>query len=299
MIATDKPRRLFCFGLGYTGTRLAEALLADGWQVAGTCRSEETRVALAARGVEARLFDRDRPLADGADALAGATHLLSTAPPDESGDPVLDCHADAIARAEDLEWIGYLSTTAVYGDHRGLWVDEDTPPAPSSERGERRFAAETLWFNYWWGHGIPVQVFRLAGIYGPGRDPFDAVRAGTAKRIDKPGQVFSRIHVDDIVAVLRASIARPNGGRVYNVCDDCPAPPAEVVAYACELLSVAPPPLVPYDEAGLSTMAQNFYADNKRVRNDRIKDELGVALRYPDYKTGLKALLATADRPRA
>ena len=285
-------RRLFCFGLGYTALRLAEALMAEGWRVAGTCRSEDKRRRLEDRGIAAYLFDRGRPLDDAGAALAGATHLLSSAPPDGHGDAVLDHHAAAIAHAEGLEWIGYLSTTSVYGDHRGLWVDEDTPPEPSGERGRWRLDAEKLWLDFWPGHAIPAHAFRLAGIYGPGRSALDAVRAGTAKRIDKPGQVFSRIHVDDIVAVLRASIARPNGGRAYNVCDDRPAPPAEVVAFACDLLGVEPPPLVPFDEAELSPMGRSFYADNKRVRNDRIKQELGVTLAYPDYEAGLRALLA-------
>ncbi len=285
------PRLLFCFGLGYTALRLAEALMAEGWSVAGTCRSQDKRQRLEDRVIAAYLFDRGRPLDDAGAALAGATHLLSSAPPDGQGDAVLDHHAAAIAHAERLEWIGYLSTTAVYGNHRGLWVDEDTPPDPSGERGRCRLDAENLWLDYWWGHGIPAHVFRLAGIYGPGRSALDAVRAGAAKRIDKPGQVFSRVHVDDIVAVLRASIARPNGGRAYNVCDDRPAPPAEVVEFACELLGVEPPPLVPFDEAELSPMGRSFYADNKRVRNDRIKEELGVALEYPDYQAGLRELL--------
>ncbi|MFQ5958426.1 MAG: SDR family oxidoreductase [Alphaproteobacteria bacterium] len=292
MSAETTVRRLFCFGLGYTAQALARALKAEGWAVAGTCRGEETRCDLAARGNTVHLFDRERPLADAHAALAGATHLLSSVPPDATGDAVLDCHAADIAHAEAIEWIGYLSTTGVYGNHRGLWVDEDTPLTPSGERGLRRVAAEELWLNYWWGHGIPVHVFRLAGIYGPGRSALDAVRAGSAKRIDKQGHVFSRVHVDDIVAVVRASMARPDGGRAYNVCDGAPAPPAEVIEFACRLLGVEPPPLIPFDEAELSPMAQSFYADNKRVRNDRIKEELGVELEFPDYETGLRAILA-------
>ena len=291
MSESSPSRRLFCFGLGYTALKLAETLLAEGWQVAGTCRSAEICAAFAARGIAATPFDRDQPLEDAAGLIGGSTHLLSSVPPDGAGDAVLDAHAVAIAHAERLEWIGYLSTTGVYGNHRGLWVDEETPPTPAGERGERRAAAEDLWLNYWWGHGIPVQIFRLAGIYGPGRNMLATVKAGAAKRIDKPGQVFSRIHVDDIVAVLRASIARPNGGRIYNVCDDAPTPPREVVEHACELLGVAPPPLVDFDDTALSPMARSFYEDNKRVRNDRIKEELGVTLAYPDYKAGLAALL--------
>ncbi len=285
-------KRLFCFGLGYTGERLAAALMAGGWSVGGTCRSAEACAALQEKGIDAHVFDRDHPMADALAALAGATHILNSVPPDDGGDGVLDCHADAIAHGEGVEWIGYLSTTGVYGDHHGRWVDEETPVRPSGERGARRAAAEQQWFNFWWGHGIPLNVFRLAGIYGPGRSALDTVRAGRARRIHKPGHVFSRIHVDDIVATLRASMARPNGGAAYNVCDDKPAPPAEVIEFACGLLGVEPPPVVDYDEAGLSPMARSFYDDNKRVRNDRIKDELGVTLAYADYETGLRALLA-------
>ncbi len=285
-------KRLFCFGLGYTGERLAAALVAEGWSVGGTCRSAEACAALAEKNIDAHVFDRDHPLADAPAALAGATHILNSVPPDDAGDAVLDCHADSIAHGEGVEWIGYLSTTGVYGNHHGRWVDEETPVRPSGERGARRAAAEELWFNFWWGHGIPVHAFRLAGIYGPGRSALDTVRAGRARRIHKPGHVFSRIHVDDIVATLRASMARPNGGAAYNLCDDKPAPPAEVIEFACGLLGVEPPPLTDYDEAGLSPMARSFYDDNKRVRNDRIKEELGVTLAYPDYETGLRALLA-------
>ena len=287
---TPRPRRLFCFGLGYTGRALAKALMAEGWSVGGTCREADRRAALAAMGVDASLFDGVRPLDEAATALAGATHLLAAAPPGEDGDGAVVHHALDIARIETLEWIGYLSTTGVYGNHRGLWVDEETPTAPSGERGLKRVAAEDQWLDFWWNYGIPVQVFRLAGIYGPGRGALDAVRTGRAARIDKPGHVFSRIHVDDIVTVLRASMARPDGGRIYNVCDDAPAPPAEVIEFACGLLGVAPPPLVPFHEAELSAMAESFYADNKRVRNGRIKEELGVALKYPDYEVGLRAL---------
>ncbi len=291
----SESRRLFCFGLGYTGLALARALMAEGWTVAGTCRATERRDALAAEGIDAWLFDENTPLADAQAALAGATHLLASAPPGRIGDDAAFLHGAAIAATETLEWIGYLSTTGVYGDHRGGWVDEDSPLKPSSERAERRLAAEEQWLDFWWNDGIPVQVFRLAGIYGPGRGPLAALRAGAAKRIDKPGHLFSRIHLDDIVATLRASMARPNGGRVYNVCDDAPAAQAEVVAFASELLGVAPPPLVPIEDAGLSPLGLSFYADNKRVRNHRIKEELGVVLAHPDYRSGLGALLDQVD----
>lgn len=284
--------RLFVFGLGYSAGVFAERLQAEGWRVAATCRSEEKRDALAARGIEAFLFDRARPLADPAAALAGATHLLSSVPPDDHGDPVLDRHAADIARVPSLDWAGYLSTTGVYGDTGGEWVSEASWLKPTGDRQRRRVQAERGWTDLYRQYGLPLHVFRLAGIYGPGRSALDQVRAGTARRLDKPGQVFSRIHVDDIAAVLRASMERPNPGAFYNVCDDHPCPAPEVVEYACALLGVEPPPLVPFGEARLSPMAASFWADNRRVRNDRIKRQLGVALRYPDYRAALDAQLA-------
>jgi nucleoside-diphosphate-sugar epimerase len=201
--------------------------------------------------------------------------------------------ADGREHAADLAalrpaWVGYLSTTGVYGDRAGGWVDEASALTPAGERGRRRVAAEAGWRAL----GLPLHIFRLAGIYGPGRSALDSVRAGKAQRIDKPGQVFSRIHVDDIAAVLDASIARPYPGAIYNVCDDDPAPPQDVIAYACALLGRAPPPLVPFDQAALSPMARSFYGESKRVSNRRIKDELGVRLRFPDYRAGLDALAA-------
>jgi nucleoside-diphosphate-sugar epimerase len=292
----DKAPRLFTFGLGFSALALAERLAGRGWRIAGTCRDLEKGQALEARGFEIHHFDRDHPLADPKAALAGTTHLLISAPPDgrsePSGDPALDVHGDDIAAlGPGLAWLGYLSTTGVYGDRQGGWVDETGALTPSGERGRRRLEAERGWLALGERHRIPVQLFRLAGIYGPGRSALDTVRSGDAKRIIKPGQVFSRIHVADIATVLEASIARPRPGAAYNVCDDDPASPAEVIDYACRLLGVEPPPAVPFDEAALSPMARSFYEDNKRVRNERIKSELGVRLAYPNYREGLKALL--------
>lgn len=284
--------RLFCFGLGYSGRVLAERLRAKGWAIAGTTRTPDAVAALRAAGIDGYLFDRGRPLDDAQAALAGATHVLSSVPPDADGDSVLDHHGRDIAAAGGLSWVGYLSTTGVYGDRDGGWVDEDSALEPTGARGRRRVAAEGAWRGLAKAHGLPLHIFRLAGIYGPGRNAIASVRAGTAKRIDKPGQVFSRIHVADIAAVLDASMARPDPGRVYNVCDDDPAPPAEVIAYASDLLEQPPPPLIPFAEAELSDMGRSFYRDNKRVHNDRIKSELGIHLTYTDYKAGLKALLA-------
>ena len=282
MSTPNRPGRLFCFGLGHSGRALARELLSLGWRVAGTSRSQAGLAALGALGVEAVSFGQVSEA-----ALAGTTHLLSSVPPDEEGDPVLARYGSALTRlAPALDWAGYLSTTGVYGDSGGGWVDEGSPLAPSGLRQARRVAAERAW-----AAALPVHIFRLAGIYGPGRSALDQVRTKTAKRIDKPGHVFSRIHVDDISNVLIASIARPAPGAIYNVCDDLPAEPAEVVVEACRLLGVEPPPLVPFDAAGLSAMAASFWRDNRRVSNDRIKRDLGVTLRYPDYHSGLAACL--------
>lgn len=283
-------QRFFCFGLGYSAIALAERLQAEGWSIAGTCRGTEKQAALAARGWTAHLFDRGVALPAG--ALDGVTHLLSSVPPDQQGDPVID-EAGAVIRsvADGLDWIGYLSTTGVYGDRDGGWVDETSDLTPTGPRGERRKQAENSWLALGRETGVPTHLFRLAGIYGPGRNALETVRSGKAQRIDKPGQVFSRIHRDDIAAIVRASIERPNPGAAYNCCDDNPAPPQEVIAYGCRLLGIDPPPLVPFDQAELSPMARSFYRDNKRVSNRRIKEELGVTLAWPDYRQALKAML--------
>ncbi len=279
---------LFCFGLGFSALTLADRLLARGWRISGTCRSVEKQQALTARGIDAHIFDRAHPVADLTAKLAGVTDLLASAPPDDAGDPVIDCHgAEIAAVSSSLDWIGYLSTTGVYGDCDGAWVDETSPLQPSGSRGMKRLKAEQAWLAL----PTPAHLFRLAGIYGPGSSALDSVREGRARRVVKQGQVFSRIHVADIASVLMASMARPHAGAAYNVCDDDPAPPADVVTYACALLGVEPPPVVDYAVAELSPMARSFYDDNKRVRNDRIKDELGFSLAFPDYRMGLKSLL--------
>lgn len=287
---------LLCLGLGYTARALAARRLSRGENVAGTSQH------LAAEGEDAGVtriaFDAATPVGAIERALEQATHVLVSIPPDDAhvaaGDIVLARLASAIAAAHHIVWLGYLSTTGVYGDRGGGWVDETSERRPGNPRSVRRAAAEDGWLALWRDRGVPAHVFRLAGIYGPGRSALDQVRAGTAKRIDKPGQIFSRIHVDDIAAVLEASIARPRPGAVYNVADDAPAPAHAVVAHAAALLGVPPPPLELYDPARLSPMAREFYAETRRVRNDRIKRELGIALRYPDYKAGLAAILASS-----
>lgn len=284
------PGRMFCFGLGYSATVLARRLIAAGWAVAGSVRTPDKTAALTAEGIEAVVFDRDHPLPEG--SLAGTTHLLVSIAPDDLGDPVLDCHARDIATLPGLRWVGYLSTTGVYGDWQGAEVDETSELRGAKGRNLRRIEAEAAWLALQESCGLPVQVFRLAGIYGPGRSALDAVRAGRAKRIDKPGHLFSRIHVEDIATTLEASMARPRPGRVYNVCDDAPAPAEVVTAYACELLGVDPPPLIPLEQAELSPMAASFWQDNRLVSNRRLHEELGVTLAYPDYRAGLEAILA-------
>jgi nucleoside-diphosphate-sugar epimerase len=281
--------KLLIFGMGYTARALLDEWPTD-WprDIVATTRSRDKADALAKEGLTARVF----PGEDLAGDLAEASHVLVTAGPKDGRDPVLAHLRDAFAAARHLDWVGYLSTTGVYGDHAGGWVDEDAPLTPSTDRGHARVAAEAEWQALHRDYGLPLHIFRLAGIYGPGRGPFANVRAGTARRIVKPEQVFSRCHVEDIAQVLIASIRQPNPGRVYNVCDDDPAPPQDVIAHAAALLGLPPPPEIPFEKADLSPMARSFYAESKRVRNDRIKRELGVRLRYPDYRSGLAQLLS-------
>ncbi len=280
---------LLSFGHGYSAQALGRRLIAQGWRVIGTTRSPVKASALAAEGVKPLLW----PDTDIGPALAAADHVLVSAAPGPAGDPVLTAAGEAIgAAAGRIRWLGYLSTTAVYGDHQGSWVDEDTPPAPTTPRGAARLEAERAWQALAERTGLALHIFRLAGIYGPGRGPFEKLREGRAERIVKPGQVFGRIHVEDIASVLMASITRPRPGAVYNVCDDEPAPPEDVIAHAAQLLGLPVPPAVPFEKAALSPMAQSFYAECKRVRNDRLRRELGVRLSYPDYRSGLAAVLA-------
>lgn len=285
-------KKLFCFGYGYTCDYLAHELSGRGnWAISGTTRDPDKRKFLRDKGVKAHLFDYEHPLGDPYSILDGTTHLLISTPPDDRGDPTFAMHAADIIRIPTLEWVGYLSTTGVYGDRDGGVVDEGSEIRPNSKRGSRRVRAEEEWVSLLEGYGLPLHIFRLAGIYGPGRSALDSVRAGVARRINKPGQVFNRIHVEDIVQVLLASMANPNPGRVYNLADDDPVPSHEVIAYACELLGLTPPPLIPYNEADMAPITRSFYADNKRVCNTRIKTELGVTLKYPDFRKGIEACL--------
>lgn len=281
-------KTLLSLGHGFSAQALAAVLLPLGWQVIGTTRSAGKAAALAATGIEPVLWP-GTPLAP---LLARATHLLTSIAPQSGGDPVLAAHEADIAAAKHLHWLGYLSTTGVYGHHSGAWVDESAPLHPATSRGAARVVAEAAWTRLCTAHTLPLQIFRLAGIYGPGRGPFEKLRNGTARRILKPDQVFSRIHVADIAQVLAASIRQPDPGAIYNVCDDDPAPPEDVIGYAADLLGLHLPPVIPYAEAEMTPMARSFYAESKRVRNDKIKRDLGVVLKYPDYRSGLSAVLA-------
>ena len=278
-------KTLFSFGHGFSARALAERLIPQGWRIIGTTRSADKMAAIAETGVEPVQW----PGTDVTPLLAEAPYLLISAGPGSDGDPVLNALADDIARiAPGLKWAGYLSTTGVYGDHQGDWVDEDTPLAPSTKRGQARVEAEAAWAAI---PDLPLHIFRLAGIYGPGRGPFAKVRKGTARRIIKEGQVFSRIHVEDIAQALDLSMHSPDPGAVYNLCDDDPAPPQDVIGYAAELLGVPLPEAVRFEDADMTPMARSFYAESKKVRNDRIKHALGWEPKYPDYRSGLVQML--------
>ena len=280
--------RLFIFGLGYCGLEIAKLAQADGWQVSGTVTSGGKANALRAKNFDAHTFSAGTALS--AATLASATHVLCTIAPGRTGDPALKLGGHFFRRAR---WLGYLSTTGVYGDRAGGWVDEASEPRPARPRNIVRLATERAWQATGQGSGARVDVFRLPGIYGPGRSAIDQVRAGTARRIDKAGQVFSRIHIDDIAATVLAAINREAPpGAIYNVADDLPASSSELIEYACKLLGVPAPPAAPWAEVErtLSAMARSFYEENRRVRNDRIKRELGVVLKYPTYREGLRAI---------
>lgn len=266
-------------GHGYSAQAFSSLLNPNAWDITGTSRSGGGKTLAW-------------PELSVSPALETATHLLISIAPDKNGDVVLNALDREIAKAAPhLEWVGYLSTTGVYGDHGGGWIDENTPLNPTTTRGEMRVRAEAQWQELAAEHGLPLHIFRLAGIYGPGRGPFAKVRNGTARRIIKKDQVFSRTHVADIAQVLMASVNNPNPGSIYNVCDNDPAPPQDVIAYAAKLLGAPMPPELDFEKADLTPMARSFYAESKRVQNEKIKNELGVKLLYPDYKSGLQALI--------
>ncbi|MFL5251700.1 MAG: SDR family NAD(P)-dependent oxidoreductase [Rhodopila sp.] len=270
--------RLLIFGLGYSGTAIAKAAATAGFTVTGTTRAGKPG---------------SIPFDAAEEAIAAATHLVSTAGTDPDGDPVLPRYAAAIAAAPNLRWIGYLSSTVVYGDRGGAWVDEDTPATPSQPRGQRRLEAEEGWARF--ADTKAVDIFRLAGIYGPGRSTFDDLRAGRARRMVKPGHMFGRIHRDDIARAVVAAMRqdRPAGRRGLNLVDDEPSESAAVVTEAAELLGVPPPPLVAFEDAWptMSPMARSFWAENRKIASAKTKATLGISWLYPTYREGLHAIL--------
>jgi len=277
-------------GLGYAGAAIAAEAVAAGFRVTGTAR--DPAAARAPAGVAVVGF------AEAGAVIRAATHLVVTAAPEESGDPVLVAHAAAISAAPGLAWIGYLSTTGVYGDRDGAEVNEATPPAPGQARSVRRLAAEEAW-RAAAARGVALDLFRVGGIYGPGRSSFDELRAGVARRVVKPGHSFSRIHRDDIALAVVAGALRPDAARVLNLVDDEPAPSADVVAEAARLLGLEPPPAMPFEEARarMSPMALSFWSENRRVANAATKAALGIAWRCPTYREGLRRILAVEGQP--
>lgn len=283
--------RLFVFGVGFSSKAIIEEVRSGFDWIGGTTRSAEKAASLQSAGVEPFLFDGMSPGPGIAEALAQATHVLVSIAPNEAGDPVLNQHRNDIAQAQP-KWLGYLSTVGVYGNHDGAWVSEETPCKPVSKRSVQRVAAETDWLDFSEQNSVPVHIFRLSGIYGPGRNTFENFKKGKARRLIKPGQVFNRIHVADIGGAVAAAMKKPST-RIFNVTDDEPAPPQDVVTYAAGLLGVAPPPEMPFETADLTPMARSFYGENKRVSNQRVKDELGYKFKFPDYRVALKTLLKT------
>ena len=286
---------ILILGLGYSASFFARAALARGWDITGTVRSAEKAARLSHEGFRTLVFDGLAISPELAKAVAKADAVLVSVQPAEDGDPVLGPLRATLMAAPNLRWIGYLSTIGVYGDQGGAWIDEATPPAPTNARTRQRVAIEEAWLTLGRDSGKPVQIFRLSGIYGPGRNAIGKLREGKAARLVKPGQVFNRIHVDDIAGVLMASLAKPRNGAIYNVTDDEPGPPQDVITFAAELTGLEPPPETPFEQAKLSPMAAAFYSENKRVSNVLVKRELGYAFRYPTYREALRALAAAGE----
>jgi len=285
--------KLLILGLGYSAGFFARAALARGWEVTGTVRSAERAAELSREGIRTLVFGGFAVSTALAKAVAEAEAV--SVQPAEDGDPVLQRLRGDLAAAPALRWIGYLSTIGVYGNQDGAWIDETQPVKPGNARNTLRVAIEQDWLALGRDTGKAVQIFRLAGIYGPGRNPVAKLREGKSTRLVKPGQVFNRIHVDDIAGILMASLARPRNGAIYNVTDDEPAPPQDVVSFAAELTGLEAPPEMPFSEARLSPMAASFYGENKRVSNALVKRELGYAFRYPSYREALRALTAAGE----
>lgn len=281
--------RILLFGAGYSARAFSRLMTGEAERIDGTTRNEQNFPLLEKSGIAPIIFDGETASPDLIDRLAKSTHVVISISPRESGDPSLAIVEDALRRpGNTIRWIGYLSTVGVYGNHDGNWIDETAPLAPTSRRSLERVEAESAWEALSKRHGTPVALLRLSGIYGPGRNAFVNLERGTARRIIKDGQVFNRIHVDDIAGSLRF-LAGTNSGGAFNITDSEPAPPQDVVAYAAELMGVAIPPEIPFEEADLTSMGRSFYGENKRVSNQRIK-ALGYDFIYPDYKAAFSAM---------
>ena len=283
-------RVLLSIGHGYSANKLSQKLIKNqDWKVIGTHRSKKMSEDELKSGISERIW----PGSDLFEEMSEATHILSSVPPMKDGDPVIRLLGEQFANlSTNLTWVGYFSTTAVYGDKEGGWVDESATLYPNTKRGQQRVDAERAWINLADKFGFPLHIFRLAGIYGSGRGPLAQIQSGRKKnQVIKSNQIFNRIHVEDISRIVIASMNNPETRAIYNVCDDCPAPPEIVADYACQLLNRAPLPRVLFQEAELSPMARSFYAESKRVSNQLVKQRLGLKLKYPDYKSGIKSLI--------
>ena len=280
---------LLSLGHGYAARHIVP-VLPDGWRVTGSTRDAAHARVLQEGGIDALIWDPAGEPAPLAGALSAATHLISSIAPDRGGaDPVLPVLAPL--PAPRLRWVGYLSASSVYGDTGGAWIDEDAPANPGTERGKARLAAEEGWRDWCTRRGLTLAIFRIAGIYGPGRSAIEALKEGRARRLVRPGHVFNRIHVTDLGRIIAAAAAQQADG-IFNLCDDLPAPPQDLITHAAALTGLPCPPEEPYDSEALSPMARSFYSENKRLRSRRVGSELGVTLHYPDYRSGLAAIIA-------
>tara|TARA_B100000686_G_scaffold79072_1_gene85274 strand:- start:1674 stop:2606 length:933 start_codon:yes stop_codon:yes gene_type:complete len=280
--------QLFCFGLGFSGRAFGQSLVKDGWKVSGTTRDPQNLIVLEDEGFKAYFFPGEECLIE--EEISSVTHLIITIPPQYSGDIVYRKYHETIERNRNLKWIGYLSSTGVYGNRDGDWVDEESELIPSNQRNRLRIEAENNWVQLGKKSGIGVHIFRAAGIYGEGRSIIETIRARRARRIEKKGHISNRIHLEDLVSVLKASIKKAGPSSLYNVCDDSSSSSKEAIEFACKLLKTDPPPLLQFEQAELSEIARSFYLDNKRIRNDKMKKELNIQLKYPDYQAGLVAI---------
>ena len=290
-------KKLFCFGYGYVAEHLAKKLKEEdpSWQICGTTRDSDRLNAMRESGMKAYIYSDTHPFNDPLFILDGVTHILISIPPNAQGDVVFQTHERDILQIPSIRWIGYCSSTSVYGNRDGEWVDETSEVRPTSERGSKRARAESAWLKMRRIAGIPINIFRLAGIYGAGRSAIDSVKAGDSRRIFKEGHVFNRMHIDDIVNVMIASMSQPHPGDMYNLADDMPSPSHELIYYACELLGKTPPALVNYEDIEMAPIARSFYKDNKRIHNRKIKEKLGITLKYPNYIAGLEAIFKQSE----